>query len=143
MCVPWKARTGQVLSRIHSRVDLEDLGYKCEATLSVFPPHAPCPAVLSLSVDHLSCSSSPLQSGVLSSLSLSETHKGSTPMMVPASNIKDAKRVKYLDRKKDHIQTSIRDLMLLNLKNLLGSPGRWKVLDGIRVFGSGLWTSTT
>lgn len=66
-------------------MDLEVQGYKCEATL--FPPRALCPAVLSLSFDFLSRSSSAWQSAVLSSLSLSETNKGSTLMKFPASNI--------------------------------------------------------
>lgn len=71
VCIPWKARTGQVGSRSHSRVGLEVLGYKWEATLSLFPPHVLCPALLMLPFLHLSCSSSPLQFGVLLSLSLS------------------------------------------------------------------------
>lgn len=45
--------------------------------------------------------------------------------------------------KKDHFQTLIRDLMLLNLKDLLGSSDRWKVLVGFWVARSGLCTSTT
>lgn len=75
-------------------MDLEVQGYKCEATL--FPPRALCPAVLSLSFDYFSHSSSPLQSAVLSFLSLSETHKGFTLMKFPASNIAE-----------DHVLTSI------------------------------------
>lgn len=39
--------------------------------------------------------------------------------------------------------TLIRDLMLLNLKDLLGSSDRWKVLVGFWVARSGLCTSTT
>lgn len=66
-------------------MDLEVQEYKCKATL--FPPRALCRAVLSLSFDYLSRSSSPLQSAVLSSLSLSETHKGSTLMKFPDLNI--------------------------------------------------------
>lgn len=45
--------------------------------------------------------------------------------------------------KKDKAQTLIRDLMLLNLKDLLASSGSWKDLVSLSASGSGLCTSTT
>lgn len=62
-------------------------------------------------------------------------------MMVPVYKFKDAMNLgenktynkyytKHLEHKMEHAQTLIRDLMLLNLKDLLGSSGRWNVLDG-------------
>lgn len=44
---------------------------------------------------------------------------------------------------KRQTQTLIRDLMLVNLKDLLGSSGSWKVLVVFWASGSGLCTSIT
>lgn len=83
-----------------------------------------------------------------------KTQKWSKPMMVPVYKFKDAMNLgenktynnyytKHLEHKTEHAQTLIRDLMLLNLKDLLGSSGRWNVLDGDWTFGLGPWASTT